>query len=274
VTGFPVLERNSLAAIAELCRRGVSEPLTVDELDGALFAGEQPAVVRGDPEIGVVATADCDDGAHVRLLVVDPEKRRRGHGRALLRAAEADARAAGSATLTVGADAPFFLWAGVPSANIELVCLFERHHYERVETNFDMTIDLAAIPDDVGGHAIAKPTDRDDVDTWMSAHWPNWRPEVLRGLDKGNLVIARDDTGISAFCGFEVNRAGFLGPVAVRPDLISRGAGRGVLVGALHELRRRGRDHIEVNWVGPVVPYAALGGRVSTVYFVYRRVLS
>ena len=41
-------------------------------------------------------------------------------------------------------------------------------------------------------------------------HWPNWRAEVLRALDKGNLVIARDDAGISAFCGFEVNRAGFL----------------------------------------------------------------
>ena len=222
----------------------------------------------------MVATVDCDDGAHVRLIVVDPELRGRGHGRALLRAAEADARAAGSTTLTIGADSPFFLWAGVPSANTELLCLFERHHYERVEANFDMSIDLTTIPDDMGGHAIASPSDRDEVDTWMAAHWSNWRAEVLRALDKGNLVIARDDTGISAFCAFEVNRAGFLGPVAVRPDLISRGAGRGALVGALHELRRRGRDRIEVNWVGPVVPYAALGGRVSTVYFVYRRALS
>jgi GNAT superfamily N-acetyltransferase len=210
----------------------------------------------------------------MRLIVVDPELRGRGHGRELLHAAEADARAAGSAALTIGADAPFFLWAGVPSANTELLSLFERHHYERVEANFDMSIDLTTIPADLGGHAIASSRDRDEVDSWMAAHWPNWRAEVLRALDKGNLVIARDDTGISAFCGFEVNRAGFLGPVAVRPDLLGRGAGRGALVGALHELRRRGRDRIEVNWVGPVVPYAVLGGRVSTVYFVYRRTLS
>ena len=108
----------------------------------------------------------------------------------------------------------------------------------------------------------------------MATHWPNWRAEVLRALDKGNLVITRDGSGISAFCAFEVNRAGFLGPVAVRPDLIGRGAARPGLVGALHELRRRGREHIEVCWVGPVVPYAALGGRVSNVYFVYRRELS
>ena len=91
----------------------------------------------------------------------------------------------------------------------------------------------------------------------MEKHWPNWKAEVLRALDKGNLLLARDDEGISAFCAFEVNRAGFLGPVAARPDLIGRGAGAPALVGALHELRARGRSSIEVTWVGPIVPYAA-----------------
>ena len=71
-----------------------------------------------------------------------------------------------------------------------------------------------------------------------------------------------------------MNRAGFLGPVAARPDLIGRGAGTPALVGALHELRARGRSSIEVTWVGPIVPYARLGGRVSSVYFVYRKGLS
>lgn len=274
MTDLPVLDRSALAAIADLCRRGIADSPSAAELDGVLFAAEQPAIVRGDPGVGVVATAECDDGTHLRLLVVDPERRGGGHGRALVRAAEADARAAGSAALTIGADSPYFLWAGVPSRNTDLMYLLERLHYERIEAHFDMTIDLATIPDDPGGHALAGPGDRDEVDTWMTEHWSNWRLEVLRALDKNNLVTARDGHGISAFCGFEVNRSGFLGPVAVRPDLIGRGAGTGALVGALHELRRRGRDHIEVSWVGPVVPYAALGGRVSTVYFVYRKVLS
>jgi hypothetical protein len=108
----------------------------------------------------------------------------------------------------------------------------------------------------------------------MATHWPNWRLEVLRALDKGNLVLDRADGDITAFCAFEVNRAGFLGPVAVRLDLMGRGRGRGVLLGALHELRRRGRDRIDVSWVGPVVPYASVGGHVSNVYFVYRRELA
>ncbi len=274
MTELPVLGRSALRAIAELCRRGVPDFPSIDELDGALFTPEQPAVVRGDPAVGVVATVESDHGAHVRLLVVDPDARRRGNGHGLLRAAHADARMAGHASITAGADGPFFLWPGVPSTDTALLCLLERHHYTRVEANFDMTIDLTTIADDPGGHTLAVPADREEIATFMAKHWPSWKAEVLRGLDKGNLVIARDDEGISAFCAFEVNRAGFLGPVASRPDRIGRGAGTPALVGALHELRARGRSSIEVTWVGPIVPYARLGGRVSSVYFVYRKGLS
>lgn len=275
MTEPPELDRSALRAIAELCRRGVPDSPSVDELAGALFTAEQPAVVRGDPSVGVVATVEGDGGAFLRLLVVDPDARGRGHGHALLRAAHADARAAGHTSITTGADAPFFLWPGVPSADTALLCLLERHHYTRVETNFDMTIDLSTITDaPASGHVLAAPADRDEITTFMAEHWPSWKAEVLRALDKGNLVIARDDEGISAFCAFEVNRAGFLGPVAARPDLIGHGAGAPALVGALQELRARGRSSIEVTWVGPIVPYARLGGRVSSVYFVYRKGLS
>jgi predicted N-acetyltransferase YhbS len=271
VSDLPRLDRSALPAIAALCRRGVVDAPSIDELDGALFAGEQPAVVRGDPATGVVATVEDADDAYIRLLVVDPEVRGRGHGHALLRAAHADVRAAGHTSVTVGADAPYFLWPGVRTSETALICLLERHHYARVDTNFDMTIELSSLPSDPGGHALATPADRDEVAAFASTHWPNWRAEVLRALDKGNLVLTRDDDGVSAFCAFEVNRSGFLGPVAVRPDLIGRGAGVNALVGALHELRRRGLSSIEVVWVGPVVPYARLGGRVSSTYFVYRR---
>jgi hypothetical protein len=166
------------------------------------------------------------------------------------------------------------LWPGARSTDTALLCLLERHHYARVDTNFDMTIDLGTITDDPGGHTSAAPGDRVEIATFMATHWPNWKSEVLRALDKGNLRISHDGRGISAFCAFEVNRTGFLGPVAARPDLIGRGAATPVLVGALHELRARGRSSVEVAWVGPIVPYARLGGRVSSIYFVYRKGLS
>jgi predicted N-acetyltransferase YhbS len=139
-----------------------------------------------------------------------------------------------------------------------------------------MRVDLRSIPPDPGGHALARATERAELDRWAATHWPNWRQEVSRAADKGNLVLAREagDTGdVVAFCAFEVNRRRQLGPVAVRPDLIGRGAGRAVLLGALHELRRRGRDDVAVAWVGPIVPYASVGGVVAETYFVYRREL-
>jgi GNAT superfamily N-acetyltransferase len=275
VSAFAVLDRSALEQISVLCRRSIPGAPTTDELDGALFAPQQPALVLGDPGVGVVATVETDDGSHVRLLAVDPGARRRGHGHALLEAAEGAARAGGGTALTIGADPPYYLWPGVPSSATAMLCLLERRHYNRVDTNFDMAVQLDALPDDPGGHVVATAGDRAEVDAWTAVHWPNWRAEVLRALDKGNLVVARDDGApggdIAAFCAFEVNRAGMLGPVAVRPDLLGRGRGRGVLLGALHELRRRGWNRVDVAWVGPVRPYAAVGGSVSNVYFVYRR---
>jgi predicted N-acetyltransferase YhbS len=271
------LGRGDLEAIAQLCRRSVVAAPSRDELDGSLFAEQQPAVVMGDPSTGIVATVECDDGAHIRLLAVDPAARGRGLGQSLLQAAEDWARASGHTSLVTGADPPYFLWPGVPSSETSLLCLLERRHYGRAETNFNMDVDLRALHEDPGGHRLATAADHDELDAWMSTHWSNWRAEVLRALEKGNLVIARgegDDGPVTAFCAFEVNRRGGLGPVAVRPDLMGRGMGKGVLLGALHELRRRGAESVSVIWVGPVVPYALVGGQVSGVYFVYRKELA
>jgi GNAT superfamily N-acetyltransferase len=270
-------DRSDLDAIAQLCQRAIAAPPSAEEIEDALFAREQPATVFSIPERGVVAVVNCDDGPHVRLLAVDPSDRRQGLGQALLQEAEDWARGEGHKTIVTGADPPYFLWPGVPSAETALHCLLERRHYARAETNFNMDVDLSAIPGDPGGHTLARDVDRDEIDAFMSNHWSNWRLEVLRALDKGNLVIDRASTGdggITAFCAFEVNRKGLLGPVAVRPDLMGRGMGKAVLLGALHELRRRGVSEVSVVWVGPIVPYAAVGGKVTDVFFVYRKTLS
>ncbi|GAC1318411.1 MAG: hypothetical protein NVSMB16_14700 [Acidimicrobiales bacterium] len=273
VTELEVLGPDSLPAIAALCARSMAAPPDEAEVAHALFASDQPAVIRGDPGIGVVATVACDDAAHLRLLTVDPAHRRHGYAHLLVEAAEHDARSGGHTTLTTGADPPYFLWPGVPSTDTAMLCLFERHHYTRVAAHFDMHVPLTDLPPAPCESRVAVPTDRDGLEAWAATHWPKWRAEIVRAADKGNLVVADDDRGISAVCAFEVNRRGFLGPVAVRPDLIGRGAGRPVLVGALHELRRRGHHSIEITWVGPLPPYAAIGGTVSSIYFVYRRTL-
>jgi N-acetylglutamate synthase-like GNAT family acetyltransferase len=269
-----VLGPDSIAAIASLARRSLLDPPTEAELRAALFVTDPPATVRGDPGLGVVATVTAGDQGFVRFLAVDPTQRGAGRGRALLAAAEADLRAAGARTVTVGTDAPHYLWAGVDTRELAAICLLERARYHRVETNFNMDVDLATLPPDPGGWRVATSVDRADVDIWSARHWDFWRVELLRALDQGGLVLADDADGITAVCAHDVTRAGFVGPVAVRPDLMGRGVGVAPLLGALHEIRRAGRTTAEVSWVGPVVPYARIGATIGRAFLVYRKELT
>ena len=271
MTSLDRLGEDAVDAIAALCRRSLADPPAADEIMSTLFEPTYPSIVRGDPNVGVVATANVDGQGFIRLLVVDPAHRGKGHGHALLEAGEADL--AGSVSVTVGTDAPYFLFPGVETTETGMLVLLERHHYDRQEANYNMAVDLRALPPDPGGHFAPTPDQRDEVDEWMATHWSGWRLEVLRAFDKGTLLMARDDNGISAFCAYNVNRAGLIGPVAARFDLIGKGAAAPVLAGVLHRLRAEGHDQVEVVWIGPIVPYARVGGRVSRVFFVYRRVL-
>ena len=265
----PVLGPDALDAIVALCERSLARPLLRADLEGALFAPDQPTVLRGDPTIGVVASVPGQPEGFVRLLVVDPAHRRNGYGDALLVAAEADL--AESTVITVGADAPYYLFAGVETSEIPMLCLLERHRFQRGEANFDMEVDLDHLTPDPGGTELATAADRDEVAGWMTTHWAHWQAEVLRALDHGTLLLTRDAQGIAGFCAWNVNRGGLLGPIASRPDLVGHGAGRALLLGALHRVRATGAHTIDISWVGPIRPYAAVDGRISRVYFVYRK---
>lgn len=267
-TPTDVIGPDDADAIAALCRRAMPDSPTTDEIARCLFAPDRPARVRGDPATGVVATERAGDAGFVKLLVVDPAARRQGHGRSLLEAAEADL--AGCTTITLGADAPYFLFPGIESSLLPMVALAEQRHYERVDTHLNMRIDLAALPPDPGGGEPAGADRRDEVDAFATEHWPDWRLEALRALDRGTLMVGRDDRGLTGFCAWDVNRRDLVGPVAVRPDLMGRGAGRPILLGALHRLAREGRGGVEIVWVGPIAPYARLGAVVSRCFLVYR----
>jgi GNAT superfamily N-acetyltransferase len=218
--------------------------------------------------VAVVRDNDGVDG-YIRLLLLAPGHRGHGLGHELLQAAEHDLD--GVRTITVGADAPYFLFPGVPVEETGLCCLLERHHYAREETNYNVDIRLAGLPPDPGLAIEPRGEERPEVEQWMSRHWPNWQAEVMRAFDQGSLLLRRDKDDITGFCAYDVNRAGTLGPIASRPDLIGKGVGAPLLLGALHRLRDTGRATIEVLWVGPMVPYARLGGQVGRLLFVYRR---
>ena len=265
------LDADAIEAVAALAGRSLLDPPSLDELRRSLTAPDQPAVVRGDPTHAVVATVTAGAQGFVRFLAVDPSRRGEGLGRALLAAAEVDLRDAGATSVTVGADAPYYLWPGVDARELAAICLVERLHYSRVDVHLNMDVDLAAIPADPGGWRAAVTTDRDAVAEWATEHWSFWCAEMLRSCDQDGLVLAEDAGGITAVCAYDVNRAGFVGPVAVRPDRLGHGDGRAPLLGALHRLRASGRTHAEIAWVSPVVPYARVGATMGRSFLVYRK---
>ena len=267
------LEADAIDAVAALAHRSLLDPPSLDELRRSLRAPGQPAVLRGDPAVGVVATVTAGPAGFVRFLAVDPGHRGRGLGRALLGAAEADLRDSGATSMTVGADAPYYFWPGIDARELAAICLVERLHYSRIDVHLNMDVDLTTIPADPGGWRVAGGSDRDAVAEWANEHWSFWCAEMLRACDQAGLVLAEDSTGITAVCAYDVNRAGFVGPVAVRPDRIGRGDGWAPLLGALHRLRATGRTHAEIAWVSPVVPYARVGATMGRSFLVYRKEL-
>jgi mycothiol synthase len=269
---LPLLDSGTLGQIAALCRRALADPPTEADLRASLFTPGFDVWVRGDADQGVVASCVRDNVAYLRLLVVDPDVRRQGFGTELLRAAEADLEPATS--ITVGGDAPDYLFPGVETTQVDMLCLLEHHHYTRGEANYNLLVDLDHLPPapSEAEVTLAGAADAAEIDDWMARHWPFWRTEASRCLARDRLMVARDSDGLAAFCCWDGARTGWVGPVGVRPSLIGQGRGRGVLVAALHRIRAAGRRRAEIGWVGPIRPYArTVPSVVNRVFFVYRK---
>ena len=135
---------DTVAAIGRLCGESLDDPPTEADLRVSLFTPDFPVSVRGDPTRGVVASCVRDEQAFVRLLVVHPGARGHGLGRALLDVAEQDLAPASS--ITVGADAPDYLFPGVETTQVAMHCLLESRRYVRGEANVNMVVDLGDLP--------------------------------------------------------------------------------------------------------------------------------
>ena len=75
---LPEVGPEAIDAIAELCARSMVKPPSASELQRALFAPDQPAVVRMASGVAVVATVGDGADGFIRLLLLDPEHRGRG----------------------------------------------------------------------------------------------------------------------------------------------------------------------------------------------------
>lgn len=265
------VDADAAAAVARLWARAVPwDPITPEAMAHSLTG--EGVTVRGDPERAVVATWTQGGSAALRLLVVDPDLAGGGLGSRLLTAAEDDARRMGATAMSVGADAPDHLFPGVDTACTPMLCLLEARGYTRSGANLNADVDRATLPEAPSDVADATGGDEEEIVAFTARHWPGWRDEAVRALRARRLLLTRDDGGVSGFCAYGLARPGWLGPVAVRPGLIGTGAGRKLVVGALHRMDGLGAARLEIAWVGPLRAYAgAVGARVGRVFIVHRR---
>lgn len=253
------------------------------------------------PELAVVATeggepVGCALGSvrgergHINLLVVAPEARQRGHGRALLQALEQRLKAAGASQIFVGGASPRFAWAGVDVRYSAAAFLLESAGYVRLHQPVNMTVDLVefgsrlveasteALPPGVTLRPLHE-DDRAAITPWLASFGGTWLEETLATLDRPgsrcHLAVLNDGTPDAAYLGFAcygVNRADWFGPMGT--DEKSRGLGIGsvLLRRCLADLRASGYESAQIAWVGPTKFYAkVVDAYVERVFWIYRK---
>ena len=252
----------------------------IDELERTLFAPEQPATVLGDPDVGLVATVDGPSaGARARASSGSsssrPSTAAAGVGRGLLDGGRGRTlRAQGLRSVTIGADAPFYLWPGVEARETALLCLLERLKYARTEANFNMDLDLATIPADPGGWTVATAAERDEIGAWADAALGlvdggaaagarprHARDHPRRRGDRGRVRVRR-----------EPRRLGRPGRGASRPHGPRRGRRAAARRAAPHA-RRRADTGSRSAGSARSCPYARVGATVGRVFFTHRKEL-
>lgn len=281
VTGVTERRRSDIAEVAALVESALpGERLTADELMACCF--DDPGVVLGLSDgSGVVSAVVRPFGEHqvgwVRLLAVDADARRRGHGRALLAAAEEWSFDQGARELQLGGSAPFYLWPAVPGDALEMLCLAEAARYEPGGGELNMTIPTtfrAATPEGVTLRRVVDDGDVASVVAFTESRWPWWVAELRRAIEQGGCHAAFDehDRAVVGFACHSVNRAAWVGPMGTDTELRGRGVGHALLGALCTDLMTANFRDAEISWVGPVRFYAKAGARVSRMFRSYRKV--
>ncbi|MEY2437084.1 MAG: hypothetical protein QOF97_1920 [Acidimicrobiaceae bacterium] len=276
-----------LAALAAACLP--DEELSADELLACCW--DDPGIVLASPDgSGAVSACVQQQGdrriAFVKLLVVSPDARRKGTGRALLEALHEWAfEREGAAEVRVGGSAPFYLWPGVDTEHLEALCLFESLGYWVTGGEVNMSVSTAFRADPPDGVVVRRAVDDEDIERVLALirrQWPWWEDEAARAIEQGCCHAAfsadvrsadlRDNDAPSdapalGFACHSVNRAGWIGPMGTDPGRQHGGVGAALLGRLCRDLQIAEYSDAEIGWVGPVSFYAkAAGARVSRTF--------
>lgn len=274
------LREADLPALADLCRRSLSDPLDEPLLrrlflaDPGFTPGYHLAIDAGGQLAGAILGSLRERGGArvggVRLLVVAPELRRRGLGGRLLAELEWRMAADGLAEIQ-SVVAPNYLWPGIDlRRHTPAYCLFKARGYERVADAVNMDVDLTARDwaAELAGLRLgpgwevrrATPAERDPALAWVRANWSaGWafEAEMAFAAAEPTIVLALRGEQVGGFACWDVSGLwGTFGPTGTDEALRGQGLGKALLFACLAEMRAQGYTSAEIGWTGPIAFYA------------------
>lgn len=237
----------------------------------SIFAdhGTQRVLAMYDGGLDAVGAAVVrGTNAWIKFLAVHPRARRHGVGSSLLQRLETFCADAGAASVDVGSLAPYYVVPGVDVRETEAVCFLGAHGYERYWEAVNLGVRLVDLAEPRLAWHVAERRDLEALLPWVTEHHPHWINELERGVALESCVVHGD----AGFACVDVNREGWFGPTATRPDVRGTGIGTTTLLAALHLLRERGHEHAEIAWADALPFYVkAVGARVSRVFWWFRK---
>ncbi len=244
------------------------EPIGVDDLRTVLVEGGGSVVAEADGG-GVIAFAqgpgDARHRGNIRLLAVQPENQRQGHGRSLLETAENQLRGRGVREVRLAGGVPRYLWPGVDVGNTSAQALARAAGYSSngVEVNMAIPTDFRAEnPRGVEVRRVGQ-TDSATVRDLIEVQWPIWLTEFDIALRRGAVFAAWLDGWAIGFFAHSAMRSGWIGPMGTHPDFRARGVGAALLAAVCADLQRSGTSTAVIAWVGPVDYFVDRGAVVT-----------
>lgn len=248
--------------------------LSTASVERSIFDDPDPSVTLAcfDPGLEAVGSAVARaDRGYVKFLAVHPRSRLRGVGSQLLGRLEKFCRDNGASSISLGPSAPFYVVPGIDVRYTEALTFAHARGYERTGDSVNQGVRLVDLADPQLPCHVADGSDLEAIMPWLREHYPNWIAEVARAVTLGTCIV-HDDLG---FACYDVNRAGWFGPMATRPDLRgAQGVGTATLLAVLHKMRAAGYEHCEIAWSGAVGFYLkVVGARISRVFWTYEKSL-
>ena len=242
------------------------EGLTSADLDTCCYGPDTEII--GDGDAAAVLTLKGSGGlaaAWIVLLVVHPDRRREGRGRALVDESATRARAAGAIDLHLGTAIPRYVWPGVDFRFTAALALFEATGFEPYGAECNMAIATSFRAGSPSG-VVVEGEHGDGAAALASRSFPHWLDEVERASAAGTCYVARAGGETIGFGCHSVNRAGWIGPMATDPEHQGGGVGRALLGAVCASLAAAGHPEADIAWVGPIGFYAKAGAAVSRIF--------